>query len=102
MSLFYYKEELHKLTLFKKKIYTNDEIKLHIKRLEKEAIKLQKEYNTSLLREKEMFSKVHTLKDVIICHSKYGNQKDINCDIQCCIRSIELLKNKLKGVDYNE
>jgi hypothetical protein len=80
------------LKLFKKPEYTNDETKLHIKRLEKEIKELQNKYNIALLREKEMFSKPHTFKDVAICHHEYGHPKDILYDINSCKNSILIYK----------
>jgi hypothetical protein len=84
------------MALFKKPEYTSDELRLNIKRLEREIKELQNQYNTALLRSKEMFSKPHTIMDVAKCHNEYGNSKDLNCDINCCKRSIAIYKNMLK------
>lgn len=84
------------MALFKKPEYTSDEIKLHIKRLERETKELQSKYNTALLREKEMFSKPHTFKDIAICHHEYGRPREIKCNINNCKRSITIYKSMLK------
>ena len=83
------------MDLFKRKEYTSDELKLHIKRLEREIKELQNQYNTALLRSKEMFSKPHSIKDIMECFSKYGNPKDLNYDINSCKESIMIYKNML-------
>lgn len=83
------------MALFKRKEYTSDEIKLHIKRLEREIKELQNQYNIALLRSKEMFSKPHSIKDVAECIHKYGNPKDLNYDINSCKDSIIIYKNML-------
>lgn len=84
------------MVLFKKKEYSKDEIKLNIKRLEKEVEELQNQYNTALLRSKEMFSKPHCIQDVMECFNKYGNPKDLKYDINNCKGSIIIYKNMLK------
>lgn len=84
------------MALFKKPEYTSDEIKLHIKRLERELKELQNKYNTALLREKEMFLKPHTFKDIAICHHEYGHPSDIYFDIEHCKRSILIYKDEFK------
>jgi hypothetical protein len=84
------------MALFKRPEYTKDEIKLHIKRLERETKELKNKYNTALLREKEMFSNPHTIKDIALCHHEYGYPKDIKFDIEHCKRSIMIYKDMLK------
>jgi hypothetical protein len=83
------------LALFERRIYTNDEIKLIIKRLEREIKELQNQYNTALLRSKEMFSKPHSIKDSMECFSKYGYPRDLKCDINSRKESILIYKNML-------
>lgn len=75
--------------------YTNDEIKLHIKRFEKRIIKLENQYKTALLKENELLSKPHTVMDVVKCRDEYGNYKLIKSDINYLKRTIQKLNDIL-------
>ena len=75
--------------------YTNDEIKLNIKRFEKKIIKLENQYKTALLREKELFLKPHTIMDIAKCRDEYGNYKLIKSDINYLKRIIQKLNDIL-------
>jgi hypothetical protein len=65
--------------------------------LEKEVKELQNQYNTALLRSKEMFSKPHSIRDVMECFNKYGNPKDLSYDLNSCRESILIYKNMLNS-----
>jgi hypothetical protein len=82
-----------KYEYFKRKVYSKDELKLHIKRNEKKIIKLENQYKSALLKEKELLSKPHIIMDISKCRDKYGNYRLIMADIDYLKRQNQKLNN---------